>query len=414
MKYVLIKSTAIMRKVILLMVVLMTATLGFAQTKSVREAKRIADEEKPDFKKAETLINGALTDPETKDDPNTYNVAGYIQKKKIDNENKQLYLTQPYDTIGLYNAAYQMFQYYYKTDQLESIPNEKGKVKHKYRKPNVETMLVEKNNLINGGVYYFNAGKNKEALDFFRTYIDMKDQPMFASEASVKNDTLVYQIAYYAALAAMKLEDYPDVIKFTELSMNDPESRQNSLEFRAQAYVAQGDSAQWIQTLKDGMKQYPTHFYFFGHLIDYYTNSGKYEEALIFANEMIEHNPTDAFSLYVKGFILQNMKRYDEALEFYKKAIEADPNYAEAYSNIGYIYCQQGVDYAEKITIDFDDPKYKEEENKVKSFYEMARPYYEKVRELRPDQKDLWLNGLYTVYYRLNMGPEFEEIEKLM
>ena len=38
----------------------------------------------------------------------------------------------------------------------------------------------------------------------------------------------------------------------------------------------------------------------------------------------------------------------------------------------------------------------------------------EKARELKPDQKDLWLQGLYRVYYNLNMGPEFEEIEKMM
>ena len=44
----------------------------------------------------------------------------------------------------------------------------------------------------------------------------------------------------------------------------------------------------------------------------------------------------------------------------------------------------------------------------------LAKPYYEKARELKPDQKDLWLNGLYRVYYNLQMGPEFEEIEKLM
>ena len=37
-----------------------------------------------------------------------------------------------------------------------------------------------------------------------------------------------------------------------------------------------------------------------------------------------------------------------------------------------------------------------------------------KAKELKPDQKDLWLNGLYRVYYNLQMGPEFDAIEKLM
>jgi hypothetical protein len=50
----------------------------------------------------------------------------------------------------------------------------------------------------------------------------------------------------------------------------------------------------------------------------------------------------------------------------------------------------------------------------VKKFYEEAKPFYEKARALKPDQQDLWLQGLYRVYYNLNMGPEFEEIDKMM
>lgn len=77
------------------------------------------------------------------------------------------------------------------------------------------------------------------------------------------------------------------------------------------------------------------------------------------------------------------------------------------------IYCLQAQDFSEKATTDINDPKYKEDQATLKTFYEKAKPYYEKARELKPDQKDLWLNGLYRVYYNLQMGPEFEEIEKV-
>ena len=108
------------------------------------------------------------------------------------------------------------------------------------------------------------------------------------------------------------------------------------------------------------------------------------------------------------------MKDYDKAIEFYKKTIEVDPNYAEAYSNLGLIYCLQAQDFSEKATTDVNNPKYKDDQATLKAFYEKARPNYEKAKELKPDQKDLWLNGLYRVYYNLQMGPEFDAIEKLM
>ena len=131
--------------------------------------------------------------------------------------------------------------------------------------------------------------------------------------------------------------------------------------------------------------------------------------------------PDFVYAYYNRANVLAMLKDYraaiadyDKAIEFYKKTIEVDPNYAEAYSNLGLIYCLQAQDFSEKATTDINDPKYKEDQATLKTFYEKAKPYYEKARELKPDQKDLWLNGLYRVYYNLQMGPEFEEIEKLM
>ena len=121
-----------------------------------------------------------------------------------------------------------------------------------------------------------------------------------------------------------------------------------------------------------------------------------------------------AVTLYVKAYLYHNMKEYDNAIEYYKKAIAADPEYAEAYSNVGLVYLMKAQDYADKATTDINDPKYAEAQAVVKKFYEEAKPFYEKARALKPDQQDLWLQGLYRVYYNLNMGPEFEEIDKMM
>ena len=138
------------------MVLLMAVSFVFAQQKSVKEAKSIANEVKPDFKKAEELINGALTNPETKDDAATWDVAGLIQKRINEKEMENAYLRKPYDTLKAYNSILKMYEYFLKCDELAEIPNEKGKVKNKYRKANAASMMVERPNLINGGIQYFN------------------------------------------------------------------------------------------------------------------------------------------------------------------------------------------------------------------------------------------------------------------
>ena len=403
-----------MKRVLFSMVLLLAAGFTFAQEKSVKEAKSIANDVKPDFAQAEKLINEALNNAETKDNAETWDVAGFIQKRINEKEMENAYLRKPYDTLKVYNSALNMCKYYFKCDELAQIPNEKGKIKNKFRRSNSAAILAARPNLINGGIQFFNLDKNKEALDFFATYVDIAINPMFEKENLLQTDTVLPQIAYYASLAAAKMEDYPSVLKYAPYAKEDKEVGKYAMEFISTALKAQGDTVKWISSLKDGIKKYPEHSFFFGHLIDYYSNNNKFDEAMQFADDMLAKDPNNTFYLYVKGYLYHNMKDYEKAIEFYNKTIEVDPNYAEAYSNLGLIYCLQAQDFSEKATTDVNNPKYKEDQATLKVFYEKARPNYEKARELKPEQKDLWLNGLYRVYYNLQMGPEFDEIEKLM
>jgi len=75
-----------MKRVLFSMVLLMAVSLSFAQMKNVKEAKSIASDVKPNFNQAEKLINEAIKNPETKDLPDTWDVAGFIQKRFIEEE----------------------------------------------------------------------------------------------------------------------------------------------------------------------------------------------------------------------------------------------------------------------------------------------------------------------------------------
>ena len=424
-----------MKKVLFVAALLIGATsMSFAQEKTVKEAKKIANGTNPDFAKAEELINQALVNPETKDLAETWDVAGFIQRRRSEEEMKNAYLRKPYDTLQVYNSALNMCRYYFKCDELAQIPNEKGKIKNKYRKNNSATMMNERGNLINGGIQYYNTylGSEKKedgqkALDFFGTYVDFAKYPMFEKENLLQTDTILPTIAYYASMVATRLEDYSSVLKYAPYAKDDKEVGKFAMELESTALKAQGDTAKWIASLQEGIKKYPDHQFFFGNLIDYYSNNNKYDEALKFADNMLAQDPNNTFYLYVKGYLYHNMytvqrekdaaqaaESLNKAIEFYQKTTEVDPNYAEAYSNLGLVYCLQAQDFSEKATTDVNDPKYQEDQATLRTFYEKARPCYEKARQLQPDKKELWLNGLYRVYYNLQMGPEFEEIESLM
>ena len=51
---------------------------------------------------------------------------------------------------------------------------------------------------------------------------------------------------------------------------------------------------------------------------------------------------------------------------------------------------------------------------KLKTLYRKCLPYMQEYRKLAPNEKAKWGVPLYTIYLNLNMGREFEEIDKLL
>ena len=61
--------------------------------------------------------------------------------------------------------------------------------------------------------------------------------------------------------------------------------------------------------------------------------------------------------------------------------------------------------------MNIDDPKYNANEAKIKEAYEQAKPFYEKAKELEPDNQQIWGQMLLRIYWTLNKA-EYEALEK--
>lgn len=386
--------------------------------KDVKEAQRELALATSDLNKAQMLVDGAMKYPEITAQPDIWNVAGTIKKKIFEAELQKLYLKQQPDEEKMYNSLYDVYTNFFKCDEVErTAVDKKGRpIKVQYHEPNKKFLTENRAFLINGGVKFFNAqegdevANKKNALRYFALYIDSSTHPMLG----VQNDTMLTMIAYYAALGGMHIKDYKTTLKYAPMAKTDPKYSDKGYEFTASAYRELGDTVKWIAELQEGVKKFPNSNYFFGNLLDYYNTTHKYNEALEFANAMVAHNPNDAFMQYVKGYLCQNLKKYDDAITAYQAAVSINPDYAEAHSNLGLVYCQQARDYQDALPSNLTNAQYKKEQENMKEFYRKAKPHYEKTRQLKPDQTSMWLNGLYSIYYMLNMGPELEEIEKLM
>lgn len=389
-----------------------------AANKTLREAQNILNAEGGNMNEAIGFINQAIENPHTAKQADTWNTAGQIQSKIYEKENEKMYLKQAYNEDAFFDALSKMFVYFNKCDELESQPNEKGKVIYKYRDTNAEHLAGIRPNLVKGGVDYFNKENNEKAFELFSQYIESAEFPLLGKYKFAETDSFITVVSYYASLAGMKMENYEKALKYVDRALDDPEVGENAMQYKCMAYAAMGDSAQWANCLKQGVEKYPAKEYFYSNLISYYSNHDQDKELVAFADEMINKTGLPIF-YFVKGFVAQNAKDFDTAIEQYKLVIEKDPTYAGAYQNLGICYCQKAQDKSDSLSsLNMKSKEYKAGMEEAKEWYKLALPLYEKLRDLDdgtdPDRKMAWQSGLYTCYYMLNMGPEFEAIEKLM
>jgi Tfp pilus assembly protein PilF len=133
----------------------------------------------------------------------------------------------------------------------------------------------------------------------------------------------------------------------------------------------------------------------------------KYDEAIVKYQKAIKLNPKNAPAYNNWGNVLDEQKKYDEAIAKYQKAIELDPKYALAYNGWGNVlsdkkkYDEAIAKYQKAIEL---DPKYALAYDNWGNVlydqkkYDEAIAKYQKAIELDPKYADAY-NGWGNVLY---------------
>jgi hypothetical protein len=58
------------------------------------------------------------------------------------------------------------------------------------------------------------------------------------------------------------------------------------------------------------------------------------------------------------------------------------------------------------------DPR--KHKKQITKMYQQALPYMETYRKLAPQEKQKWGDALYRIYFNLNMGKQFDEIDRIL
>ena len=409
-----------MKKVLFTAALLFGAFTVSAQQSVVKEAKSLL---KKNPAQGAQVIEAALTNPETASDPNTWQLAGDLQKAIYDGENEKIYLSQAGQSAApdmevMYNSLAKMFEYYIKCDNLEQEGVASGKIKKaKLRKKNAEALFAVRPNLANGGVEAFNVNDYAKAQKFFGMYIDVIDEPIFTDQVAIlKADTLNALYANYATMAAGLREpkDKEAIIKYGNVGKVDQLEGWRALMFMADIYgnKEEGDSIKWLECIKEGAERFPDQEYFVGNIMDYYLQRGMVDEGLTQIEKLLSVKES-GYYLYVKGVLLFEKKQYDACIATMDQLIALGGDFAaEGYGKKGDCYFFPAQDIVEENSkLSLDDPKYNENEAKIKEAFTKAQPFYEKARDLEPDNKQIWGQMLLRIYWTLN-NPGYDALEK--
>lgn len=392
----------------------MVASASFGQKKAVKDAERLYKGSTPNFTEARTLINGALENAETKDEAQTWFVAGAIEDGQFSQENTKQMLGQTPNEATMYEALIKVYPYFVKAYELDQQPNEKGKVKPKYSK-DIKSMLTANHiYYINGGAYYFDNKDYEKAYNFFDQYLSIANNPIFAGEKVAERDSNYMMVQFYTAVVATQMEKPELSIANLKKASELPYRQSEVFQFLAAEYEQAKDTVNLAKTLEEGYEKFPEESYFLMSLINLYIYSNQNEKAIEYLNAAIAKEPSNAMYYDVLGKVYETgLKDNATAEKHYLQALELAPEDPAILSDVGRIYFNQGVAKQGEANELNDKAEYQKGIEAAKALFEKALPYFEKVRAQNPEDKDALL-ALRGIYYNLNMGDKLAEIEAAM
>lgn len=417
-----------MKKIVLSLAMILSLTFAFGQTLSKEELKAQKRQIKALMtvaKDAEKMIldnpqaalsnvQACIESPLVNNDPYVWFVAAKSRKAIVEKENAARAAGAQIDLEKFYISCGRLIYELEVCDSLDNAPDAKGKVSPKYAEF-IKTALYEnRNQLYNGGAFFFNKSNYQESYNQFAKFVDLTEHHLLKDVITPAEKSYNITAAYNVILCSKNLEDHASVIKYADVAVLDETKASSVYRSKAAAYEALGETDKWIALLKEGVVKFPDDPYFYQTLIQYYDGSGSKEALNQLADELIATSPSNPFFIFLKGYIAQQQGDSDKALEWYKKTLEVDPLYVSALRNVALSYVGKAQDYsANQASVRFDKAQIKKDKEIISGYFKEALPYFEKLREIEPDRQELWLNGLSQCYYNLNMEDKLEELDKL-
>lgn len=349
---------------------------------------------------AESLITAAVKNETVSQDPRAWNIAGRVEAMKMTRMLEQRQATGEMDTNAFFENQYNIVTYLSKCDACEKLPDEKGKErKIVYHEFNQQLAKGPRQNLVIAGSNLFD--KNPDAcIKYMKLYLDSFTDPFFAGLNLEQTDTMRNDAYFILASAYMQKGDTVSAEPYLVKAIASNNYGQNAIFELMLAH--KNNPAEKIKYMKMGYEKYPQQAAFYKNLYQEYMNEKQFDEARAVLDQVIATNddPEEkAWASYYKAATFYNENKVQQAFDAFVQALTIKDDYVEAYEGAG--------NCAWKMAMENDKNK-----AVAKEWYDKSIMYYEKVRELAPDNPDKWGYFLYAVYNNSGNTAKSKEFAK--
>jgi tetratricopeptide (TPR) repeat protein len=252
----------------------------------------------------------------------------------------------------------------------------------------------------NQAVTYYNSGDYEGALAAFERVLEIEAMDMFKENATI--DTAVI---FNAAMTAQKSNDLEKAAKYYKQAVEYNYGGAKSYANLAKVLNDAGNKEDGVKYLHKGFELYPNDSWMLVELINYYMLGGEPEKAADYLDKAIELDPENGSFYRAKGTLYEKTEENAKAEEMYNKALSIDPKDYTAQYNLGLLKLNEAIQEHQTANEIMDAKKYNEAIKVVYAKYEKVIPYFEKVLEIQPDEKNSMIT-LKELYFKLRNEKE--------
>lgn len=278
--------------------------------------------------------------------------------------------------------------------------NNTGKIAAKALKRNNrcrERITYLRPKLADAGRWFERKDRTQKALEAYMQYVLTDSVSKDSSETVGDIDARIAHI-YLAQRNYGKAELWADK------ALGYDTSAQMAAEIKAQCIGAQmktnEDSTKYLAVINRLYETEPYNDTYFSWLMEFFSKKGQERNLEQWVDNELMRNPYNNRPWILKAEIAMHAERWDEAIEAYKTADNINPHSPPVVYNIGVCLASKAMEEKDKST-------------REKIIVE-AKAYLERVQGLDPRREKVdWVKALYNVYLMTNDKIKAEELKPL-